>query len=139
MLKKRSSLLGSTIGMHVRHSLEFFTCITSALEVGAIDYDQRRRNPVLELDIDAVVETIHKITSTLVSDDRKLLLHTQYPTGPIVIGTSYFRELVYAIEHSIHHFAMVRVALLEVANLQVPPGFGFAFSTLEYMKSQSVK
>ncbi|MBY0536124.1 MAG: hypothetical protein K2P88_09755 [Chitinophagaceae bacterium] len=134
--EKRESLLGSSIGMHVRHSLEFFSCLTSALETGTLNYDQRKRNQVLELDLAAVNETIDELSKRLISEDKTLLLQAFYPNGPVVIFTSYFRELMYGIEHAIHHFAMIRVALQEVPNLQIPAGFGFAFSTLAYLENK---
>ena len=47
------------------------------------------------------------------------------------------RELVYNIEHAIHHMALIKIGIKEVApQLQLPEGFGVANSTIRHKKQQ---
>jgi hypothetical protein len=51
------------------------------------------------------------------------------------IGSTVGRELMYAVAHAIHHYALIAVmcGMLEVP---VPAGFGVAPSTLKYHAEQ---
>ncbi len=48
--------------------------------------------------------------------------------------TNYFRELLYNLEHSIHHQALIKVALFNSTHIKISESFGVAPSTLEYRK-----
>src|SRR5690606_35959053 len=51
----------STIGMHVRHILEFFLCLTESKTTSKVNYDLRNRDALLEVSTDDCIHTIHKI------------------------------------------------------------------------------
>ena len=53
----------------------------------------------------------------------------------IVISTNYFRELVYNLEHTVHHMALIRVGINEVSAVKVPEEFGVASSTIKYKRT----
>ncbi len=65
--------------------------------------------------------------------DKPLLLAQNLDGGPVSIPSNYRRELLYNLEHCIHHQAMIRAALQQYA-VEVGAGFGIAHSTLEYKK-----
>ena len=50
------------------------------------------------------------------------------------IDSNYFRELLYNLEHCIHHQALIKVAVLQLEHLQIDADFGVARSTIEYRK-----
>ena len=50
------------------------------------------------------------------------------------IESNYFRELLYNLEHCIHHQALIKVAVLQLEHLQIDQDFGVARSTIEYRK-----
>ena len=50
------------------------------------------------------------------------------------IDSNYFRELLYNLEHCIHHQALIKVAILQLGHLHVNENFGVARSTIEYRK-----
>ena len=52
----------------------------------------------------------------------------------IKIDSNYYRELLYNLEHCIHHQALIKVAVLKNENLKVDANFGVARSTIEYRK-----
>ena len=50
----------------------------------------------------------------------------------LLIETNYNRELLYNLEHCIHHQALIKVALLQSESITVDANFGVARSTIEY-------
>ena len=50
----------------------------------------------------------------------------------INIATNYHREIAYNLEHTIHHMALIRVGLTEVAKIELPENFGVASSTVKF-------
>jgi len=46
------------------------------------------------------------------------------------------RELVYNLEHAIHHMAIIRIGVINIApEIELSEGFGIAPSTIKYYKS----
>ncbi len=55
------------------------------------------------------------------------------------IPTNFYREMVYNIEHCIHHQALIKVALNEMeANHLINKNFGIAPSTIQYREIQNI-
>jgi RNA-binding protein YhbY len=50
------------------------------------------------------------------------------------IESNYTRELLYNLEHSIHHQALIKVAILQNNSIIIDENFGVAHSTIEYRK-----
>lgn len=50
------------------------------------------------------------------------------------IQSNYYRELLYNLEHCIHHQALIKVAVLQFENVLLNENFGVARSTIEYRK-----
>ncbi len=129
-------LSGNTIGKHVRHILEFFQCLLNGYESQVVNYDQRKRNPILEHDLYASLEAIAEINLKL--DQKKdqamhLLTSTSQDEDTIQLGTTYFRELSYNIEHTVHHLAIIRIAVeQEIKSVVMQKDFGYAASTVRY-------
>ena len=49
------------------------------------------------------------------------------------VSSSFFRELTYLIEHTIHHLAIIKIGLNEVyPAIEIPKNFGVAHSTIRY-------
>jgi hypothetical protein len=69
--------------------------------------------------------------------DKKLYLTIDCIDGAIepIVTTTYFREIVYNIEHTIHHLALIKVALIELKLSLVDNNFGMAYSTIKYKSS----
>ncbi len=63
-----------------------------------------------------------------------MLLQNTFNDRAIITESSYQRELLYNLEHSIHHQALIKVALLEIQHDLVDENFGVAQSTIEYRK-----
>ncbi len=126
----------SSIGQHVRHITEFYLCALNGYENGIVDYDARERNPTIENDKNFTIQTLENIKYqlTTLDTDRNLILKSKFGGDECLeIPSSFFRELTYLIEHTIHHLAIIKIGLNEVyPEIKIPKNFGVAHSTLRY-------
>lgn len=133
-------LSGSTVGQHTRHFIEFFQCLFETLDAhedkaAVLNYDRRRRDLRIEtnpLHALVVVESLMERLQMLAFTEDIYLEFTDYEMGGIsLLPTSVERELFYNIEHTIHHFALIKIGLRVVSPCLALPGhFGIAPSTL---------
>ncbi len=139
-------LSGASIGQHIRHVLEFYTCLSKAFtEGGAVNYDQRKREILLEKDPEEAKKVIDQIIAWLGSGEvaGEVYLKAAYGVAKEkarTIPSSFQRELAYCLEHSIHHQALIKIGLFEqgLSNF-IDPDFGVAPSTIKFrMKSKQV-
>ncbi len=133
-------LFNSNIGQHSRHFIEFFQCllIQSKNEDGVINYDLRKRNKRIEQEPQYAIETIDQIIEALPNciSNCNLQLETAYDPNTndtLRVSTCFDRELLYNIEHTIHHLAIIKIGLqLVMPSIELPSHFGFAPSTVKY-------
>src|SRR5436305_1763549 len=131
-------LFNATIGQHVRHVIELFLELEKGYETGRINYDKRKRDYTIENDRNVAIELLHEIYLRLNRPDKNLLLEATYDESSndtVLISTNYFRELMYNLEHTVHHMALIRVGINEVSTVLVPDDFGVASSTVKYKKT----
>jgi hypothetical protein len=135
--QKIAVLSNSTIGQHTRHILEFFIELNKGYETGIVDYDQRIRNHAIESDKFFAITIIDKIINALDKPDHELLLNSIYgSTNDVIqVSTNYYRELVYNLEHTVHHMALLRIGVEAISSLAIPAEFGVAASTLKYREA----
>jgi uncharacterized damage-inducible protein DinB len=125
-------LYGSSIGSHTRHVIELYQQLLGGYENGVVDYDNRQRNILIEESVDVAIESIANIISQIDKADKPLYMHSIYFREGKVMESTYYRELLYNIEHCIHHQAIIKIAFEELGCEQVAEDFGVAKSTLEY-------
>lgn len=131
----------SSIGQHVRHTLEFYQCLLIGTNDGIVNYDKRDRNLSIESSPEIAINLIDEILTHL--DDsllgKTISLEVCYELNKeaiITIDSNFSRELVYNIEHAIHHMAIIKIAIIELElYINIPEGFGIAVSTLKYRNS----
>ncbi|WP_375559718.1 DinB family protein [Bernardetia sp. OM2101] len=127
----------NTIGKHVRHILEFYTCLLEGIENKSVDYDARKRNLELENYTGKAGETSNFIAETLLNLDKKteLELFATLPHDRIKLTSTVERELLYVLEHTIHHFAIIKIAVKnEFPQVKVADEFGVAYATLQHQE-----
>lgn len=131
-------LTNASIGEHMRHILEFYLCLFEGTSNQIVNYDARKRDHQLEVDRKYALFTIDKIFSNIsrLSIHSDLFLEGDFGTngGDVKkLKTSFNRELAYCLEHSIHHQALIKIALVE-QNLEalIHGDFGVAPATLRY-------
>ena len=138
------TLSNSTIGQHLRHTLEFFICLEQGYERGVVNYDQRGHDKLIETDKYLALSTIQKITEFISAkqSDQPLQLQVGYNSHNeeiITIETNYYRELIYNIEHAVHHMAIMKIGIREVAlYINLTADFGVAVSTLRYKEQEAL-
>ncbi len=126
----------ATIGKHTRHVVELFQCLLNGYQQGTVNYDKRERNLVLENDICETIKAIDDIIGQLSVSDKVLNLTVENDEDTDEINTTYFRELLYNIEHCIHHQALIKVACNYLSIAITDENFGVAPSTIKYRLQQ---
>jgi uncharacterized damage-inducible protein DinB len=131
-------LQGSSIGQHIRHTLEFYQCLYEQAPLGFVDYDARSRDLRLETDLTFSAALVEQLSSWLSEpfEDVYLSMNVFWGQESQQVQTTLMRELVYTAEHAIHHFAIIKIALKEeFPKVELPSNFGIAYSTVNYRES----
>lgn len=129
----------SSIGQHCRHIIELYIELLNGYETGIINYDKRQRNLVLETERDQVIIEIKLVIDSIQKSDKMLQLSytlDQNKKENFQLSTNYFRELIYNLEHSVHHMALIRIGIHELTNLEISESFGVAAATIQYRRDQ---
>jgi hypothetical protein len=129
-----SQLSNASIGEHTRHIIEMFQCLTNEYKLGIVNYDKRERNKLLETNTNFATKQIDLLLSRIDKPNKELLLQESGTNEIICINTNYYRELVYNLDHCIHHQALIKIGLQLNFDYKIDENFGVAFSTIEYRK-----
>ena len=130
---------GSSIGMHARHVIEFYQCLLVQYDNQAIDYDQRKRDLLLQSQPEYFNSMVQKIIKAIDNLDKgklntPLSISSDSETGEL-INSSLARELQYNLEHTIHHSALIKIGVLSLKpDAVLPKTFGVAASTIRYQQ-----
>lgn len=127
-------LSGASIGAHARHIIELYQCLLDGYERGEVSYDKRQRNKLIERDSKYAIHCIDIIQENLEKPEKELAVEYELRNNTVRLNSNYSRELMYNLEHTIHHEALIRVAIENQTSLVLPIEFGVAPSTLEYRK-----
>jgi len=142
--KPSEILSGASLGQHLRHTLEFFICLEQGSAKGTINYDKRVHDKLIESDKFIALNTIHRIREFISNQQTDILLQLEVGYGTsnddcVTIETNYWRELSYNIEHAVHHMAIMKIGIKQVAGyIQLPSDFGVAASTIRYKETHAV-
>lgn len=132
-----SVLSNATIGQHLRHIIELYQELEKGYEKGVVHYEERNRSFELESNKESAAAAIGVLLNTLDRPDKPLLLISEYGDQvPVTVHTNYYRELIYNMEHTVHHMALIRVGILTNTTIQLPDSFGVASSTLKFRQQQ---
>lgn len=127
-------LSNATIGEHTRHIVEMFQCLLSQYEAGVINYDLRKRDYLIQTNTAFAKNSIDAILAHVDKPNKKLQLQQIVDGEVLLIDSNYQRELLYNLEHCIHHQALIKVAILQSNTIEIDDNFGVARSTIEYRK-----
>lgn len=132
-------LLGnSTIGQHIRHILEFYIELDKGYPIGLIDYNGRRRDHDLQTCRESAIHKIQQISNIIMLENKELNVTVEFDSDDEIkqeLPSNYFRELMYNIEHTVHHMALIRVGISLCSSILLPEDFGLAASTIKYKKA----
>lgn len=138
-MRPLSLLDGVSIGKHIRHTLEFHQCLFAEGKV--ISYDKRARNGKLEEVREEAFSHIDDLGIRLrfVQLDRILNMSVQYGDHELQVTTSVQREMAFLIEHTVHHMAILRIALTACfPHVCYNPEFGYADSTIRFREQTKI-
>lgn len=134
------SLFNATIGQHIRHIIEFFLCLEKGYKTGRVNYERRQRDYKIENDKNFAIALLEDIYDNIEKTDKALTLETEVnedsESGDF-ISTSYHREILYNLEHSIHHMALIRIGINEVSDIKLSEEFGVANATSKFRKQRA--
>lgn len=127
------------IGGHYRHCLDHFTSLLRGLDADTVDYDHRERDVRLESQPEFALTLTRQMRAQLerlpvgaLSAPVRARCEVSYAQGDSpVTGSTFGRELVYAIAHSIHHYALISV-MARLMDTKLPEHFGVAPSTVAH-------
>ncbi len=125
-------LSNASIGEHTRHIIEMFQCLENQYENGIVNYDNRKRDHLIQTNSSFANECIAAILNQIEKPNKNLQLQQVVDEEMLLIETNYHRELLYNLEHCIHHQALIKVAITQNATIAVDENFGVARSTIEY-------
>jgi hypothetical protein len=135
---------GSSIGMHVRHILEFYLCLFNSIEKGELCYDKRPRDTEMEVSRNKCLQTINLIIQRMhrnINDlpiSLKSDLSLDLMKKEILLDTTYYRELLYNLEHLVHHSAIIKIGAKSLGSPKnIDESFGVALSTIRNRKQFS--
>lgn len=129
-------LNGVSIAEHLRHSYEFYHCLLLGLDTKQLNYEDRARDRAIENNLPYAIERMKKLKSQLTSPLKDTVMELKSKEAQSsLVNTSLERELVYCLDHAIHHQALIKIGLKEqeLSHL-VSQDFGVAYSTLRYRK-----
>ena len=137
-------LFGASVGKHLRHVLECYAIALTGYRTGHINYDRRVRQMALENDPQFAIDTMNQMAGLLQQciEDRTLRFEASYSpddTTDVSISTTFFRELLYNIEHTVHHSAIIRIGLEKAfPHVHISANFGVAYATVHHQKQSSL-
>ena len=129
-----SLLSGASIGQHTRHIIELYQCLLNGYALGIINYDNRKRDHLLETNREAAIEALLIIAAAINQPDKELIIQYDSLESGQLIKSNYYREVYYNLEHCIHHQALIKVGLVTIGLDAVPEQFGVAPATIQYRK-----
>ncbi|GMN06114.1 hypothetical protein MTsPCn5_15030 [Croceitalea sp. MTPC5] len=133
--KPCEALSGSSIGQHTRHVIELYQCLLKGYDKAVIDYDDRARDIEIETDVHKAIDALNAIQEALERPDKNLLLVNRLNGESVEVQSTYFREVLYNLEHVIHHKALLKVGIQDLDQpFSLPSSFGIAPATIEFRK-----
>lgn len=137
--RKFTVAFNASIGGHYRHCLDHFGALFEASAVGDLNYDHRERGTLVENDRFAALNSTRELRAKFEHVNLEFLARhlnvtckTSYSTsGSQVTSSTVGREVMYAVAHAVHHYALIGV-MAAIMDVKLPTGFGVAPSTLKH-------
>ena len=130
----------SSIGRHVRHILDHFAALQAAAGSGRLDYNARNRDDIVEVDAAVALARVDALVDWLQSGelaDRPLEIESEVSVSRydnVRIRGSLHREVIYVINHTIHHIAYAKTIAVQLG-IDLDDHLGLAPATATYLRS----
>ena len=104
-----------------------------------VNYESRERNLLIENSPDYTLQVIEEIKQNLASSNlcQEIVFIQTIGELEVKLSTSIARELIYLSEHTIHHFALIKIGFKAICPHKfLSEDFGVADSTKKYRESK---
>jgi uncharacterized damage-inducible protein DinB len=135
----RVGVFPSSIGGHIRHSLDHVAALVRGIKCGRIDYDARERGTEIETSRGAALAAIRELETPIASLpaillERRVFTKTTISASEpgIDVLSTVGRELAFVVSHTVHHNAIIG-AMVKTLGASVPDRFGYAPSTIAWL------
>jgi len=125
-------LSGATIGQHTRHIIELYQCLLQGYNSAEVSYDNRKRDKKIEQEVLFADLQLQEIQLSLEQSNKQLVISYVLNKNEERLESNYFREVMYNLEHTIHHLALIKVAINQFTDILLPDSFGVAPSTMQF-------
>lgn len=120
----------SSIGSHIRHTLDFFQCIIDGLDANEINLTNRKREESIANDKNKAIARIRKIQETFLhftNINTNYIIHVtdDLGQGEVTVGYTLESIMAFAHSHAIHHFATIGYLLHQLEIAHTVKGFGY--------------
>ena len=144
--RRISLAFNACIGGHYRHCLDHFTSLLRGLDADEVDYDHRERDVRIESQPDFALMLTQQMRTQLehlplgvLETPVRARCEVSYARGDSsVTGSTFGREVVYAIALAIHHYALISV-MARLMDAKLPEHFGVAPSTVAHNAKQTAR
>lgn len=134
------------IGGHYRHCLDHFTSLLRGFDADEVNYDHRERDARIESQPDVALTLTQRIRAQIerlpisaLEAPVRARCEVSYAHGDSpVTGSTFGREMVYAIAHAIHHYALISV-MARLMDAKLPEHFGVAPSTVAHQTRRATR
>jgi DinB family protein len=131
----------SSIGAHYRHILDHFQCLLDGVRARSINYDARRRSPIIETSRAAatvatehLIDEFRRLPAHLFDQPCSVVYNVSYNGEAVAVPSTVAREIMFCVGHAIHHYAILKM-LCTVRSVALPYEFGVAPSTLRHLET----
>lgn len=120
----------SSIGVHMRHILDVFSCVFQGIEEGEIDLSSRQRNELAERKVSVGLDYFEQIISQL-NDinyedlDKVVKVKDDLGLGMVTANYTLAAALIQAHSHAIHHFASIGYIISQLGINLPDSDFGY--------------
>jgi uncharacterized damage-inducible protein DinB len=127
------------VGRHIRHVIDHFLALKLGLPEGVIDYNRRNRDSVIERDLHAAMDLIKTIKQWIMQieiKDTNVGVVSEvdcFKTVNCSFTSTLSRELLYLINHTIHHAAYIKL-LMRTKEVELPDYIGIAPGTASFLR-----
>lgn len=128
-------LSNSTIGQHTRHIIELYLCLLKGYDQADVSYDRRERNQRIEEELSYALTQLEFIQAHLERPNKPIKVTYELCGSETCLDSNYFREVMYNLEHTIHHHALIKVGIQHFTQMELPESFGVAPSTIQHRQA----
>lgn len=130
--------VNSSVGVHLRHCIDFYECFLRGAKTERVNYNERTRDNLIETDRRFAITKLSIIISELESlstaNDASLMVCIE--NGDADNPSSWchstvLRELQFLLSHTTHHYALMAL-MVKLQGLTVDESFGVTPSTLKH-------